>query len=70
MEEWKKRDPILHFRTYLEVEGLLTPAAIEQMEAQVHEEVEDAVAFATNAPYPDVASATWPVYAEDVRHEA
>jgi TPP-dependent pyruvate/acetoin dehydrogenase alpha subunit len=37
------------------------------MEAEVSDAVNDAIAFAEAAPYPDVAEATYPVYVEDIR---
>ena len=66
VEEWKKRDPILRFRAYLEAEGLLTQPEVDAMEARIKEAVEDAVRFATEAPYPDPQEGLGPVYAEEV----
>ncbi len=66
VEEWKKRDPIPRFRTTLEAEGVLTQPMVDEMEARIKEEVEDAVKFATEAPYPDPEDGMGPVYAEDV----
>ena len=36
------------------------------MEAQIKKEVEDAVKFATEAPYPEAEDGRRPVYAEEV----
>jgi 2-oxoisovalerate dehydrogenase E1 component alpha subunit len=63
VEQWKKRDPILRFRQYLETEGLLTHAQQDELEARAAAEVEDAVKFAQEAPYPDIATAATGVYA-------
>jgi 2-oxoisovalerate dehydrogenase E1 component alpha subunit len=67
VEQWKKRDPILQFRSYLEGAGLLTQAMIDEYDARATAEAEDAVKFAEDAPYPDASEATYPVYAEDIR---
>ena len=63
VEQWKKRDPILNFRAQLEQTGHLTPAAIAELDARAVAEVEDAVRFAQEAPYPDVSQAATGVYA-------
>ncbi len=67
VEQWKKRDPILQFRGYLEMAGLLTQALHDEYEARAIAEVEEAVKFAEEAPYPDVSEGVYPVYVEDTR---
>jgi 2-oxoisovalerate dehydrogenase E1 component alpha subunit len=67
VEQWKKRDPILQFRSYLEMSSLLTTAMHEEYEAKAAAEAEEAVKFAEEASYPDAAEAAGPVYAEEVR---
>lgn len=68
VEEGKKQDPLLRARQLLEEEGLLTAAELEEMEARARAMVDDAVQYAEAAPYPDPEEATYPVYAEEVRH--
>jgi 2-oxoisovalerate dehydrogenase E1 component alpha subunit len=63
VEQWKKRDPILRFRQYLESAGLLTRAKQDELESRAVAEVDDAVKFAQEAPYPDVSTAAGGVYA-------
>ena len=63
VELWKKRDPIPRLRQSLEAAGLLSRARQDELEARAVAEVEDAVKFAQEAPYPDVASAATGVYA-------
>ncbi len=63
VELWKKRDPIARLRQVLETAGLLSRAEQEALEARAVAEVEDAVKFAQEAPYPDVATAATGVYA-------
>jgi 2-oxoisovalerate dehydrogenase E1 component alpha subunit len=62
VEQWKQRDPIVHFRGTLEAAGLLTPAQHAELDARAIAEVEDAVKFAQAAPYPDIAHAAEGVY--------
>jgi len=63
VEQWKQRDPIVHFRATLEAAGRLTPAQHAEFDARAIAEVEDAVKFAQAAPYPDVSHAATGVYA-------
>lgn len=68
VEEWKKRDPIMLFKSYLEMQGVLTQKLSSEYDARAAAEVEDAHKFAEEAPYPPVEDASWPVYQEDIRH--
>jgi 2-oxoisovalerate dehydrogenase E1 component alpha subunit len=68
VEDAKKRDPLLICQQALEKQGLLTRATMDEMDARARELVEDAVRQAEQAPYPDLEEATYPVYAEAVRH--
>jgi 2-oxoisovalerate dehydrogenase E1 component alpha subunit len=63
VEQWKKRDPILLFRSVLEQAGVLTPALQADYEARAQAEVDEAVKFAQDAPYPDPQQAATGVYA-------
>jgi 2-oxoisovalerate dehydrogenase E1 component alpha subunit len=63
VEQWKKRDPLLNFRGHLEAAGLLSTAQAAELDARAVAEVEDAVRFAQEAPYPDVSRAAEGVYA-------
>ncbi|WP_372623368.1 pyruvate dehydrogenase (acetyl-transferring) E1 component subunit alpha [Falsiroseomonas sp.] len=46
VESWRKRDPILRLRDWLEQAGHLHPADLQRIEAEVTAEVAEAVAFA------------------------
>jgi 2-oxoisovalerate dehydrogenase E1 component alpha subunit len=72
VEENKRKDGLIRARTTLERDGVLTPKALEEMEAKAKEMVDDAVRYAEEAPYPDPEEALFPVYAEDIpmREEA
>lgn len=52
---WTARDPVALFRKFLIEEGGFAASAIAQIEAEVKDEVEEAVAFAKKSPYPDRA---------------
>jgi 2-oxoisovalerate dehydrogenase E1 component alpha subunit len=67
VEQWKQRDPILQFRAYLDRHGHLTPSRHAEYEARAAAEVEAAVKFAEEAPYPDPSEGLRPVYVEDIR---
>jgi pyruvate dehydrogenase E1 component alpha subunit len=55
VEVWKQRDPIVIHQQQLLSHGIATQAAMEQMDAQVLQEIEAAVEFARQSPYPDPA---------------
>jgi TPP-dependent pyruvate/acetoin dehydrogenase alpha subunit len=55
--EWGERDPLLVLG------AKLPPDALEQAEADVHAELDDAVEFARSSPYPDPRTALEDVYA-------
>ena len=54
VEDWRRRGPILRFRTWLEQAGLLHPGEAEAIQAKAAAEVADAVAFAEAAPLEDI----------------
>jgi len=67
VEAMKSEDPLSRFHDRLVKQKVLTRDAAETIDAQAREEVEQAVAFATQAPYPPAADAAFPVFVEDVR---
>lgn len=62
LEEQKKKDPIAGLRHRLRDDGMLSDAAFEALDRQVHQEVEDALAFAEESPDPDPAELYTDVY--------
>ena len=62
---WKSRDPIPRLSNELMTRGLLTPAALQEMRAQVEHELQAAVTFADNSPFPGVADLLTDMYAPD-----
>ena len=54
LDQWLQKDPIRRYKKYLLDHGYLPSAAIDDLESEVKQEIEAAVAFATASPYPDV----------------
>ena len=67
VEEWKKRDPIPVFASWLEATGLVPPDRRTAIEIDVEQEIEDAVAYAEAAPIEPVSDLTKDIYASSVR---
>ncbi len=63
---WVERDPIVLFRRYLEREGIATAEELEALEAEVLAEVEEAVRFTDESPYPDPSVAFKDLYTEPI----
>jgi pyruvate dehydrogenase E1 component alpha subunit len=64
MEEWRARDPIPAFRQCLLDAGAFDEAALEEIEAGVQAQLDDAVTFAKAAPMPQPEEALQGVYAD------
>lgn len=61
---WKaERDPITNFGKHLAATGVADEKELEAIRDEVRAEAEAAVAYALDAPYPDVAEVTMHVYA-------
>jgi 2-oxoisovalerate dehydrogenase E1 component alpha subunit len=69
VESWKQRDPLALFREALMERKVLSEDADQEMEGRAREQVDEAVRQAEAAPYPEVAEAGFPVYAEAVRRD-
>lgn len=63
IEEIKKKDPIIRVREELMQKGWLTKEEEEKINAKVNAEIEDAIEFARNSPYPDPREALHDVFA-------
>jgi Pyruvate/2-oxoglutarate dehydrogenase complex, dehydrogenase (E1) component, eukaryotic type, alpha subunit len=64
VEEWRKKDPILHVEQLFRERSILTADEIASLRAGVQAEVDDAVAFAENSPQPALDSIFNDVYSE------
>ncbi|HSB90154.1 MAG TPA: thiamine pyrophosphate-dependent dehydrogenase E1 component subunit alpha [Anaerolineales bacterium] len=67
VEAMKARDPLAAFRHRLLSGKILTEKADAALDAEARQQVEEAIAFAEAAPYPDVSEASYPVFVEDIR---
>ena len=63
---WVERDPIVLFRRHLEREGIATAEELDAMEAEVLAEVDEAVRFTDESPYPDPSVAFKDLYTEPI----
>jgi len=68
VESHKKDDPITKTQKLLLSMKAVTQKKLDEMEQSAQVEVEQAVADATAAPYPEPIEALHPVYAEEVTH--
>lgn len=66
VEEWRTRDPIPRCRSELLAKGVLTQTEMEALEAGVDVAVDDAVAWAEEAPDPAPEDALLYTFAEEV----
>jgi 2-oxoisovalerate dehydrogenase E1 component alpha subunit len=68
LEALKKEDPLMRLTHKLVEGGLLDDEAIAELDERARSAVDEAAKRAEAAPYPSDDEATYPVYAEDVRH--
>jgi TPP-dependent pyruvate/acetoin dehydrogenase alpha subunit len=64
LEEWARRDPIVHFETRIRGMGLLDDARQRALLERIERELDDAQQFAENAPLPNPTQLTEGIYAE------
>jgi pyruvate dehydrogenase E1 component alpha subunit len=63
VEEWLRKDPIKRLRDKLIQTNISTEAKLQEIEKRVSNEIEDAVKFAVESPYPAPEEALEDVYA-------
>ena len=61
---WLDRDPIILFRKHLVAQGIATEEQMDALEQEVLDEVEAAVVFTDESPYPDPSIAFADLYTE------
>ncbi len=67
-EEWRQnRDPIIRLRSWIVENGHATEEQLDAINDEVVREAEDAVAYALEAPYPDVSEVDMHVFT-DIKH--
>jgi pyruvate dehydrogenase E1 component alpha subunit len=62
IEEWKKKDPLDRFTKKLRDDKIITSKYVEEKKAQFTKEIEEAVQFAKDAPYPNAREMTSDVF--------
>jgi len=62
-KEWKKHDPITRLKEYLINNGILTEKDTIKINQEISEEIEEAVRFARESPFPDPDEVFEDVYA-------
>jgi pyruvate dehydrogenase E1 component alpha subunit/2-oxoisovalerate dehydrogenase E1 component alpha subunit len=67
-EQWKQKDPIARYRTFLMGEKWLDEATDERLKAELDAELRDAIAAEEPVPPPSLHSLVEDVYAEVPRH--
>jgi pyruvate dehydrogenase E1 component alpha subunit len=63
-EEWLKKDPIVLFRNYLIQKAIFKAEELDQLDADVLAEVDEAVRFTDESPYPEPETAFHDLYTE------
>lgn len=64
LEEWKKKDPVERIEKLLSEKKILTEKIKKEFHDKVNAELEDAIQFAVESPYPNGEEAAIGVYAE------
>jgi TPP-dependent pyruvate/acetoin dehydrogenase alpha subunit len=63
VEEYRKKDPIPRFRNYLTEDGKVEPTELDKIDAEIKQEIVEAVEFARQSPEPDPSTAMDFIYA-------
>jgi len=67
VEEWARRDPVKRFEAWLKEHGVASARALEELQKNAAQEVDEATEYAEAAPAPEPDSALEHVYVEDKR---
>lgn len=63
VDEWKQKDPVLRFKTYMLENNVATEEEIKQVEDASNADVEESVKFALSSPEPTLESAFEDIFA-------
>ena len=66
VEEWKRRDPIDIHKARLLEQNIATQEEIDQVEDEVKQQIEDAITFARESPYPEPSALFEDMYANKI----
>ena len=61
-DEWGKRDPIVRLEQFMVDQGWTQPAQLEDLRAAMQRDVDEAIEWAENSPYPDASELLDNVY--------
>ncbi|WP_434297385.1 pyruvate dehydrogenase (acetyl-transferring) E1 component subunit alpha [Clostridium sporogenes] len=67
-EEWLAKDPIPRFEKYLVENEIFTEEKLKEVQNKVESQIDEAVDFANNSPYPELESVLEDVYT-DIKEE-
>ncbi|KEI99552.1 acetoin:2,6-dichlorophenolindophenol oxidoreductase subunit alpha [Clostridium botulinum A2B3 87] len=67
-EEWIAKDPIPRFEKYLVENEILTEEKLKEVQNKIESQIDEAVDFANNSPYPELESVLEDVYT-DIKEE-
>lgn len=70
IDSWKARDPITAFAKAVVEAGSVTTADLQAVDDAMAAEIEDAVAFATDSPWPDPATVADHIFSANVERSA
>ncbi len=68
VEAWRRKDPLIRFRKYLESKGLWDETKEQELRERIQKEIENAVEIAENAGLPDPREMFLEVYADAPPH--
>ena len=63
VEEWRVNDPINRFKAFVLDEGLITLPELDEIDGEVAAEIEEAVTFARESPFPELDELYKNIYA-------
>jgi pyruvate dehydrogenase E1 component alpha subunit len=63
LDHWRAQDPIVRFSTYLQERQLVTAERVAELDAEARREIEEAVEFALDSPFPAPGAELDDVYA-------
>ena len=63
IEEWQKRDPIMRMENYLKENSMITDDEIKAIREEISAEIQDAVEFSENSPFPSKEELYTDIYA-------
>ncbi|WP_448951169.1 thiamine pyrophosphate-dependent dehydrogenase E1 component subunit alpha [Labrys neptuniae] len=62
LDSWKRRDPIMTYRTRLQAKGLLANVFESALNQKIEQEIDAAFSFAKNSPFPPATALTSHIY--------